>query len=102
VPEVVIAVLCTFGLADEAFDLVERASFDYVTDAEKPARTGYTFGAIVCPGVGDDLIRDPRFPRLCAKLGLCHYWVATGRWPDCADIVPYDFRAEARRLAGGA
>jgi hypothetical protein len=21
-------------------------------------------------------------------------------WPDCADQTPYDFRAEARRLAG--
>jgi TolB-like protein len=102
VQEIVVALLCAFGLADEAFDLVERASLDYVTNAEKPARSGYTFGVIVCPGIGDDLIRDPRFPRLCAKLGLCDYWVDTGRWPDCADSVPYDFRAEAYRLSGSA
>ena len=43
------------------------------------------------------ILNDPRFPRLCAKLGLCDYWVATGRWPDRADAAPYDFRAEARR-----
>jgi hypothetical protein len=47
------------------------------------------------------MMRDVRFVRLCAKLGLCDYWVNTGRWPDCADAVAtyYDFRAEARRLA---
>ena len=34
---------------------------------------------------------------LCARLGLCDYWVATGRWPDCVDEVAtrYDFRASA-------
>ena len=47
-----------------------------------------------------ELIHDVRFVSLCAKLGHCHYWVETGNWPDCADEVDYDFRAEARRLAG--
>ncbi len=44
---------------------------------------------------------DIRFVGLCAKLGLCDYWVKTGRWPDCAELVAsdYDFKAEARRLA---
>ncbi len=43
--------------------------------------------------------RDRRFVKLCAQLGLCDYWVKTGRWPDCADEVApyYDFRAEAQR-----
>jgi len=47
------------------------------------------------------MIRDPRFPRLCARLGLCDYWVSSERWPDCADegVLPYDFKAEAHRLA---
>ncbi len=44
------------------------------------------------------MISDPRFVGLCAKIGLCDYWVETGHWPDCADTVGYDFRAEARRL----
>jgi TolB-like protein len=103
VAEIAVALLCAFGLADEAFDLVERASFDYVTDPEKPARSAYSFGMIVTPGVGEDLIRDPRFPRLCAKLGLCDYWVTTGRWPDLAEdgATPYDFKAECRRQLGG-
>jgi hypothetical protein len=38
---------------------------------------------------------------LCAKLGLCDYWVTSGRWPDCAadGILPYDFEAAVRREA---
>ena len=44
-----------------------------------------------------ELRDDPRFPRLCARLGLVEYWTTRGKWPDCADTVPYDFRAECMR-----
>ena len=37
---------------------------------------------------------DLRFVKLCARLGLVEYWLATQNWPDCAETVPYDFRAE--------
>lgn len=33
------------------------------------------------------------FPALCARLGLVDHWTTSGDWPDCADEVPYDFRA---------
>jgi hypothetical protein len=46
------------------------------------------------------MIADNRFVGLCAKLGLCAYWVKTQRWPDCVDVVAYDFKAECRRLGG--
>jgi hypothetical protein len=36
---------------------------------------------------------DPRFATLCARIGLVDYWLETGIWPDCADEMPYDFRA---------
>ena len=45
---------------------------------------------------------DPSFVGFCAKVGLCDYWIESGRWPDCADEVQCDFRAGTRRLAGGA
>jgi hypothetical protein len=45
-----------------------------------------------------ELRNDQRFPRLCARLGLVEYWMSSGRWPDCADEVPYDFRAECARV----
>lgn len=40
----------------------------------------------------------PRFPRLCARLGLVEYWISSGQWPDCADEVPYDFRARCAQV----
>jgi hypothetical protein len=44
-----------------------------------------------------ELRNDPRFVRLCERLGLVEFWTATGRWPDCADDVPYDFKAECEK-----
>ena len=35
--------------------------------------------------------------RLCARLGLVEFWTTTGKWPDCADEVPYDFKAECAK-----
>ena len=46
-----------------------------------------------------ELRNDPRFPRLCARLGLIEFWTATGKWPDCADEVAYDFRAECAKAS---
>jgi hypothetical protein len=45
-----------------------------------------------------ELRNDIRFPALCAKLGLVEFWIATDKWPDCVDEVPYDFRAECSRV----
>ena len=45
------------------------------------------------PGM-PELRNGRRFPRLCARLGLVEFWMATGKWPDCADEVSYDFRME--------
>jgi hypothetical protein len=44
-----------------------------------------------------ELRNDPRFARLCARLGLVEFWMATGKWPDCASEVPYDFKAECAK-----
>jgi adenylate cyclase len=92
--------LYKLGLTDEAFDLIDQASFAYMFDPEQrsfngPLTTATLFNAVY----NSAMMRDVRFVRLCAKLGLCEYWLATGKWPDCADQVPYDFRAEAARLA---
>jgi TolB-like protein len=45
-----------------------------------------------------ELRNDPRFPHLCARLGLVEYWIRSGQWPDCAETVPYDFRTECARV----
>jgi hypothetical protein len=81
--------------------LIEQASFAHLFDRDGPPPSGAgQTGFIFDPAF--HMASDVRFMRLCAKMGFCDYWVQTGRWPDCADKVPYDFRAEARRLAAAA
>jgi len=46
------------------------------------------------------LRRDERFADFCAAIGLVAHWQATGVWPDCADDLPYDFRAACKRALG--
>jgi TolB-like protein len=93
--------LAVVGSVDEAFEVVERASYDEIFgDAGVAAGGVYSGGLIFITQSRALLAPDPRFMRLCGKLGLVDFWLKTGRWPDIADEVPYDFRAEAGRLAG--
>jgi tetratricopeptide (TPR) repeat protein len=96
IPLVVPVWLDGLGLTDEAFELIDKASFAYMFAWERTAPRELLYAGGV---FNRHLVQDPRFPRLCAKLGLCDYWIETGKWPDCADEVPYDFRAEARKAA---
>ena len=98
------------GLRDEAFELVEQASFAHMFDETgPPPSAGPTAGrssggADVIFRETNTMVADIRFVGFCAKLGLCDYWVESGHWPDCAEdgSLTYDFKAEARRLIGAA
>jgi TolB-like protein len=95
--------LCALSLIDESFGLIDRSSFAYMFDPQLRWASGpLTGGFIFSRGGNLRMMTDIRFVGLCAKLGLGDYWIETGKWPDCADEVSYDFRAEARRLAGDA
>ena len=88
------------GLVDEAFRAAEGTRLGPVgasTDIMGPDgyRTALFFQASM-----PELRNDPRFPRLCARLGLVEFWLASGQWPDCADEVPYDFRQECEWANG--
>ena len=87
------------GGRDEAFDIVERASFDHLFQPSGRLSHG-DYGLHVLFNGSQPIHSDPRFVGLCAKLGLCDFWASTDRWPDCAARVAsvYDFKAEARRL----
>ncbi len=96
---------CHMGLVDEVYPLLERASFAHLFEPGGrflPLDYGlhWLFGER--EGGLSRLQMDPRFPRLCARFGLCDYWVATDHWPDCAATLKpyYDFEASCRRLAG--
>ena len=86
------------GLVDEAYRAADGARLGPAgasTDTMGPDgyRTALLFQASM-----PELRNDMRFPRLCARLGLVAFWFASGQWPDCADEVPYDFRAECARV----
>lgn len=85
------------GLVDETYALLTEATLGpsgSPTDVLGVVayRTQMLFAAAY-----PELRADPRFAKLCARLGLVEYWLATQKWPDCADVVPYDFRAECEK-----
>jgi TolB-like protein len=90
------------GRIEETFAAVDRASFDAAFEPGGghggSLAGGWGAGPIFDMSANGAMIRDQRFVRLCAKLGLVSYWLETDKWPDCADAVPYDFRAEAHKV----
>ena len=97
--------LCWHGLLDEGFDLMERSSYEHLfsPDAPRAFSTGENPGAMFAPHLVA-FQSDPRFVRLCTKLGLCDFWVKTDRWPDCAEagVLPYDFKAACGEAVASA
>jgi adenylate cyclase len=86
------------GLRDETFALIEDAPFSHMRTLDGPPPSEmFSAGIIFDRSTSLALLEDPRLLRLCAKLGLCDYWIQTGQWPDCARFAPYNFEAEARR-----
>jgi TolB-like protein/class 3 adenylate cyclase len=81
------------GLVDEAYHAVEAARLGpRGTTDDIMGPDGYRTGLLFHAGM-PELRNDPRFVPLCARLGLVEFWLATGKWPDCVDEVPYDFKA---------
>jgi adenylate cyclase len=91
--------LCELGLSEEVYELIDQASFAEALRPGGRMLAGEVSIAVLFYPSAEVMRRDPRFVRLCARLGLCDYWIATNRWPDCADALAsyYDFRAAARR-----
>ncbi len=85
------------GLVEEAYRAAETAHLGPVgTDDDIMGPDGYRTSLLFQAGM-PELRNDPRFARLCARLGLVEFWMATDKWPDCADQVPYDFKAECAK-----
>ncbi|EDL49987.1 TIR domain-containing protein [Erythrobacter sp. SD-21] len=84
-----------FGLANEALDMAERASYDFVFNPDGARPSAYFPGTIMGPW--SKVLQQPRFVDLCTRLGMSEYWQSTGKWPDCEEWVEYDFRAEVER-----
>jgi TolB-like protein len=91
--------MAELGFVAEAFDILDGAKLGpagHESDTLGPnAYRSHMIFAVAYPA----LRADPRFVKLCARLGLVEYWLETQKWPDCAAETPYDFRAacEAHR-----
>jgi TolB-like protein len=83
-----------FGAIDEAYDIAAKARLRPAGDGRDAMGYDAYRTYIMFHAAWPELRSDPRFITLCARLGLVEYWLSTRKWPDCADTVPYDFRAE--------
>ncbi|MEQ1497798.1 MAG: TIR domain-containing protein [Novosphingobium sp.] len=89
--------LAEFDFVDEAYTLLDRAKLG-PSGGPKDALGANAYRThLLFPAVYTKLRADPRFVKLCARLGLVEYWLATQMWPDCAEVAPYDFRAECEK-----
>ena len=85
------------GLVEKAFEIAETASLGPAgIDADIMGFDAYRTSMLFLIPM-PELRNDRRFLRLCARLGLVEYWLTTGKWPDCVDEVPYDFRAACEK-----
>jgi TolB-like protein len=85
------------GLVDEAYrtaDVAHLGPRGAADDIMGP--DGYRPALLFHAGM-PELRADPRFVPLCARLGLVEFWLETGKWPDCASEVPYDFKAQCEK-----
>jgi TolB-like protein len=96
-----VVVAAQLGSLDAMYGLIERDDLGRLRDP----RRGYEPGDLGAQSLffrkAARFRSDPRFVRLCARLGLVTHWIETDRWPDCADQTPYDFRAACRDVDGG-
>ena len=80
------------GLVDEAYAAADAARVGPAGHADDiMGPDGYRTALLFQAGM-PELRNDRRFAPLCARLGLVDFWLASGRWPDCASEVPYDFQ----------
>lgn len=93
--------LSAIGMTDVAYEAIAQSDFSFMFAEDGPQPAGaYNPGIIFDPTYSRALMEDVRFVDLCHKLGLTRYWLAAGRWPDCAARLAriYDFNAEVRRV----
>lgn len=91
-PQVAV-VAAELGFVDETFALLERCRFGPCGSPRDVMGTHAYRTLLLFPKPYARLRADPRFVTVCARLGLTEYWLESGHWPDCADEVPYDFKA---------
>ena len=85
------------GLVDDAYRAAEVVGLGPAGGSEDIMGPDGYRTAILFQANMPELRHDQRFPSLCARLGLVDFWLATGRWPDCAAESPYDFKLQCEQ-----
>ena len=85
------------GFTDEALDILDGAKLGPSGSPDDTMGVNAYRSHMVFPAAYPELRANPRFVKMCARLGLVEYWLETKTWPDCADEVPYDFRTECEK-----
>jgi adenylate cyclase len=81
------------GLVNEAYAAADAARLGPAGHADDIMGPDGYRTALLFQASMPELRNDRRFAPLCARLGLVEFWLASGKWPDCASEVPYDFKA---------
>lgn len=85
------------GLVDAVYDLIDQVKLGPSgTNEDNIGLNAYRTCSLFYAAT-PEMRNDIRFVKLCARYGLVEYWLETQKWPDCADQVPYDFRAECEK-----
>ena len=90
-PQVAV-IAAELGFVDETYALLDACRFGPAGTPRDVMGTHAYRTLLLFPAAYTALRHDPRFVKVCARLGLVEYWLSSGNWPDCADLVPYDFR----------
>jgi hypothetical protein len=85
------------GLVDDAYRAADNAKLGPAGRSDDMLGPDAYRTSLLFQAGMPELRNDPRFVPLCARLGLVQFWLATGKWPDCADEVPYDFRSACEK-----
>lgn len=96
-----LAIAAHFGSADEAHELAAKADFRPAGSADDQLGFDAYRPYFLFHAAWPEFRRDPRFARICARLGLVEYWRTTRQWPDCVEELKpfYDFKAECLKFA---
>ncbi len=89
--------LAEFDFVDEAYTLLDQAKLGPSGGPKDALGVNAYRTHLLFPAAYTELRADPRFVKLCARLGLVEYWLTTQMWPDCDETVPYDFKAECEK-----
>ncbi len=96
-----LAIASHFGAADEAHKIAAAAKFRPAGDGRDQMGFDAYRSYFLFHAYWPEFRRDPRFAKVCARLGLVDYWRTTQHWPDCeTELAPfYDFRAACEKAS---